>query len=72
MKGSIMKGFSFNKALGAGVSGGLLATFIPALLGLLHMIQPAAAGINPILGVFVGVGAAILTWLTPKNAKSTL
>jgi hypothetical protein len=58
---------TWNKALGGGVSAGLLATFLPALLGLLHLVQPVAAGINPTLGVFVGIGAAILTWLTPKN-----
>jgi hypothetical protein len=63
-----MTGFSFNKAIGGGVSAGLLSTFLPALLGVLHVIQPAAAAVNPFLGVFVGVGAFILTWLTPKNA----
>jgi len=55
------------KALGAAVSSGLLATFLPALLGLLHMVQPVAAGVNPILGVFVGVIAGVITWIVPKN-----
>lgn len=61
-------GFSFNKALGAGVSAGLFAAFLPALLGLLHMIQPVAAGVSPLLGALVGLGALVVTWLTPKNA----
>lgn len=64
-----MKGFTFNKALGAGVSAGLFATFLPALLGMLHMIQPVAAGVNPLLGTLVGLAAMVVTWLTPKNAE---
>ena len=55
------------KALGAGVFSGLLAAFLPALLGLLHMIEPVAAGMNPILGLFVGALTAVLTWFVPKN-----
>lgn len=62
-----MIGFSFNKALGAGVSAGLLGTFLPAVLGVLHWVQPIAGAVNPALGAFIGIGAAILTWLTPKN-----
>ncbi len=56
------------KALAAGVSSGLLATFLPVLLGLLHMIQPVAGGVNPLLGTFVGLVTMVLTWLSPKNA----
>jgi hypothetical protein len=65
-----MVGFSFNKALGAGVSAGLLGTFLPALLGLLHWVQPVAGAVNPVLGALVGLGALVLTWLTPKNAPA--
>jgi hypothetical protein len=58
------------KALGAGISSGLLATFLPMLLGLLHMIQPVAAGVNPLLGMFVGFVTMVVTWWTPKNVAS--
>jgi len=61
-------GFTFNKALGAGVGGLVLGTFGGMLLGLLHLIQPVAASVNPALGVLVGVVVSVVTWLTPKNA----
>lgn len=54
-----MKGFTFNKALGGGIAGGLLS--------LLGFIEPLASHV-PLLGVLVGVGTFVLTWLTPKNA----
>lgn len=66
MLGSIFR-FAFNKALGAGVAGGVLGTFVPTLLGLLHMVAPVAGAVNPALGAVVGIGVAVLTWLTPKN-----
>jgi len=61
-------GFTFNKALGAGVGGVVLGTFGPMLLGLLHLVQPVASAINPALGVLVGVVVSVVTWFTPKNA----
>lgn len=64
-----MTGFSFNKALGAGVSSGVLTTFLPALMGLLHWVQPVAGAVNPLFGGAVGLLVAGLTWLTPKNAE---
>lgn len=66
MLGSIFR-FGFNKALGGGVSAGLLGTFVPALLGVLHVVGPVAGAVNPGLGAAIGIGTFILTWLTPKN-----
>jgi hypothetical protein len=66
MLGSIFR-FVFNKALGAGVAGAALGTFVPTLLGVLHVVAPVAGAVNPALGAVVGIGVAILTWLTPKN-----
>lgn len=62
------EGFTFNKALGAGVSGVLVGALGPMLLGLLHMIQPVAAAFNPALGVLVGLVVSAVTWFTKKNA----
>lgn len=64
-----MKGFTFNKALGAGLGGLVFGTFGPALLGLLHAVQPVAAGVNPLLGALVGLTVAAVTWLSPKNVE---
>lgn len=49
---------TFNKALGGGVAAALLTLF--------GFLSPLAAHV-PVLGVIVGVGTFILTWLTPKN-----
>lgn len=62
------EGFTFNKALGGGVASGLLGTFLPALLGFLHWVQPMAGAVNPILGAAVGVLTFVATYFTPKNA----
>lgn len=62
--------FTFNKALGAGVSSGLLSAGLPLLLDALNWIQPIANNV-PLLGLVVGVGTAILTWFVPKNAPKT-
>lgn len=66
MLDSIFK-FAFNKALGGGVAGAVLGTFLPALLGVLHLVQPVAGAVNPAFGALVGLGVAFFTWLTPKN-----
>ena len=55
------------KAIGAGVSGFVFATFLPWVLGHLDLVQAAAANINPLLGGLVGLGAMVVTWFTPKN-----
>ena len=58
--------FAFNKALGACVASGVLATVAPLALDFLNLIQPVASMV-PVLGRVVGIGTFILTWLTPKN-----
>lgn len=66
--------FTFNKALGAGVSSGVLSAGLPLLLDALNWIQPIANAV-PLLGFVVGVGTFALTWLTKANApksKATL
>ena len=63
--------FTFNKALGAGVSSGGLTSLGLVLLDVLNWVQPFAAAV-PVLGLAVGAGTFILTWLTKANApKST-
>jgi ammonia channel protein AmtB len=32
------------------------------------MIQPVAGAVNPILGMFVGALAGLITYFAPKNA----
>lgn len=59
--------FTFNKALGAGASSGGLTALGLVLLDVLNWVQPLAAAV-PVLGVAVGVGTFILTWLTKANA----
>jgi hypothetical protein len=63
-------GFTWNKALVSGVVSFLLTTFVPALLGVLHVVGPIAGAANPAAGAIVGVITAALTWLT-KNATKT-
>lgn len=70
MLSSIFK-FAFNKALGGGIGAGLLGTFGPALLGLLHIVGPAAGAVSPGLGSLIGIGTFILTYFTPKNVVKT-
>lgn len=65
-------GFTFNKALGAGIGGVVFGTLGPWMLELLHFIQPVAAAVNPVLGVMVGVLTFVVTYLTPKNADPEL
>ena len=61
-------GFTINKAIGGGLGGLVFGTFAPALLGLLHFVQPMAGAVNPVLGAVVGVLVFVVTYLTPKNA----
>lgn len=58
--------FTFNKALGAGLSSAGLSAGIPLLLDFLNWIEPIASAV-PFLGAAVGVGTFILTWLTKAN-----
>ncbi len=64
-------GFTWNKAGVAGIVSFLLTTFVPALLGVLHVVGPIAGAANPAAGAIVGVITAALTWLAPKNATKT-
>lgn len=63
--------WGWNKALGGGVAGVVLGTFLPPLLGVLNAVQPVAGAVNPVLGALVGVGVFVLTWLTPKNKTTS-
>lgn len=65
-------GFSFNKALGAGVGGLVFGAVGPMLLGVLNFVHPIAGAFNPALGALVGLAAAAVTWFTPKNAPKTV
>lgn len=65
-------GFTFNKALGAGLGGVMFGALGPMLLGALHWIHPIAGAFNPFLGLLVGGGVAVVTWLTKKNAEKVV
>lgn len=63
-------GFTFNKALGAGLGGMVFGAVGPMLLGALNFIHPIAGAFNPALGALVGFAAAVVTYFTPKNAPA--
>lgn len=62
-------GFTFNKALGAGVGGVVSSTFLLWLADALHFIQPMAAMVFPGFGLLVGFAAGVVTYFTKKNAE---
>ena len=66
-----MKLTTYNKALYAGGGGLFFGMLVPWVLQLLHWMQPVAAGINPVLGVVIGVLVAVVTLASPKNTPKS-
>lgn len=62
-------GFTFNKALGAGLGGLVFGSLGPMLLGVLQWVHPIAGAFNPVLGVLVGLAASAMTYFFPKNKE---